>query len=199
MLAEHEPWFELEEKASTADKGPASAGGAAEATEARRYVLGELTNTVRQVAVFGSPQVYPLLTGTQPDLYRAFMSQMWDHMSAQRDSRDGAPGHAFHRGQGRRASRAGVPNGCGSTGTSSTRASASFRSRWATRPLRGAHLRATRGDRIRPSLLAGLRDALRNSPTARRFRRRSRGSVPERRVRRAASPEAGRAGDTRQL
>lgn len=47
-----------------------------------RYVLGELTNTSAQVAVFGSPQMYPLLTGTQPDLYRAFMCQVWAHMSA---------------------------------------------------------------------------------------------------------------------
>jgi hypothetical protein len=81
VLAEHEPWFELEAKASTAEqerrrtellKSPA----------ARRYVLDELTNTSAQVAVFGSPQMYPLLTGTRPDLYRAFMSQVWAHTSS---------------------------------------------------------------------------------------------------------------------
>jgi hypothetical protein len=42
-------------------------------------VLAELTNTSAHVALLSSPQVYPLLTGTQPDLYRAFMCQVWDH------------------------------------------------------------------------------------------------------------------------
>ncbi|QHC21375.1 hypothetical protein [Streptomyces sp. GS7] len=81
VLAEHEPWFELEAKASTADKERRRREVLGK-EEARQYVLGELTNTTAQVVVFGSPQMYPLLTGTQPDLYRAFMSQMWAHMSA---------------------------------------------------------------------------------------------------------------------
>ena len=81
VFAEHDPWFALEEKAAEDDKderrrlllkrpGP------------ERYVLGELTATMAQVAYFGSPQVYPLLVGTQPDLYRAFMGQVWTHAGA---------------------------------------------------------------------------------------------------------------------
>jgi hypothetical protein len=81
VLAEHEPWFELEPKASTADKDR-KRREVIEKSRARRYVLGELTSTSAQVGVYGSPQMYPLLTGTQPDLYRAFMSQVWAHMSA---------------------------------------------------------------------------------------------------------------------
>lgn len=81
VLAEHEPWFELADKASTAEKDRRRRE-LLESPAARRYVLGELTNTTAQVAVFGSPQMYPLLTGTQPDLYRAFMSQVWAHTSA---------------------------------------------------------------------------------------------------------------------
>ncbi|MGV9389070.1 hypothetical protein ACWDQL_08035 [Streptomyces olivaceus] len=81
VLAEHEPWFELEAKASTAEK-ERRRRVVLESPAARRYVLGELTNTSAQVSVFGSPQMYPLLTGTQPDLYRAFMSQVWAHTSA---------------------------------------------------------------------------------------------------------------------
>lgn len=81
LLAEHEPWFELEAKASTADRDRRRREVLGK-SEARRYVLGELTSTSAQVAVFGSPQVYPLLAGTQPDLYRAFMSQVWAHTSA---------------------------------------------------------------------------------------------------------------------
>jgi hypothetical protein len=80
VLAEHEPWFELEAKASVAEKDRRRAE-VLKSPAARRYVLGELTNTSAQVAVFGSAQMYPLLTGTQPDLYRAFMSQVWAHTS----------------------------------------------------------------------------------------------------------------------
>ncbi|MGI5293107.1 class I SAM-dependent DNA methyltransferase [Nonomuraea polychroma] len=80
VLAEFEPWFELEEKASTAEKE----GRRTELLSrpsARRYVLGELTNISGQVALFGSQQAYPLIVGTQPDLYRAFMCQVWAHAS----------------------------------------------------------------------------------------------------------------------
>ena len=81
VLAEHEPWFELEAKASTAEK-ERRRREVLESSAAHQYVLNELTNTSAQVAVFGSPQMYPLLTGTQPDLYRAFMSQVWRHAAA---------------------------------------------------------------------------------------------------------------------
>ncbi|WP_326812471.1 hypothetical protein OIE62_06655 [Streptomyces scopuliridis] len=81
VLAEREPWFELEDKASTVEKDRRRRE-VLESPEAHRYVLGELTNTTAQVAMFGSPQMYPLLAGTQPDLYRAFMSQVWAHTSA---------------------------------------------------------------------------------------------------------------------
>ncbi|MGF1236310.1 hypothetical protein ACQSME_03475 [Streptomyces sp. 2-6] len=81
VLAEHEPWFELTERASTAEKEERRAE-LLRVPKARQYVLDELTNVSGQVAVFGASQVYPLLTGTQPDLYRAFMCQVWDHASA---------------------------------------------------------------------------------------------------------------------
>ncbi|YCK40790.1 class I SAM-dependent DNA methyltransferase [Actinomadura sp. ATCC 39365] len=81
VLAEYEPWFELEDKASTAEKDRRRRK-ILDSPAARRYMLGELTNISGQVAVFGSPQMYPLLAGTQPDLYRAFMSQIWAHTSA---------------------------------------------------------------------------------------------------------------------
>jgi hypothetical protein len=81
VLAEHEPWFELEEKPDLDER-----------TERRkellrepaffRYVLREQTDISAQVALFGSSQVYPLLVGTQPNLYRAFMSQVWAHACA---------------------------------------------------------------------------------------------------------------------
>ncbi|TQF01929.1 hypothetical protein E6W39_06170 [Kitasatospora acidiphila] len=81
VLAEHEPWFELEDKAPAIEKDRRRRKLLASEV-ANRYVRGELTSTTAQVAVFGSAQMYPLLTGTQPDLYRAFMSQVWEHTSA---------------------------------------------------------------------------------------------------------------------
>ncbi|MFD8258700.1 hypothetical protein ACFV19_07090 [Streptomyces griseoluteus] len=80
VLAEHEPWFALTERASTADKDERRAK-LLRLPKARQYLLDELTNISGQVAIFGASQVYPLLTGTQPDLYRAFMCQTWDHAS----------------------------------------------------------------------------------------------------------------------
>ncbi|WP_406723467.1 hypothetical protein WJ438_00510 [Streptomyces sp. GD-15H] len=81
VLAEHEPWFALTERASTAEKDKRRAE-LLRLPKARQYMLDELTNVSGQVAVFGATQVYPLLTGTQPDLYRAFMCQVWSHASA---------------------------------------------------------------------------------------------------------------------
>ncbi|MFE7192199.1 hypothetical protein [Kitasatospora sp. NPDC057541] len=81
VLAEHEPWFMLTEKASATEKQRRK-GELLRSTEVQRYVLDELTAIGAQVELFGSEQMYPLLTGTQPDLYRAFMTQVWAHSSA---------------------------------------------------------------------------------------------------------------------
>ncbi|MFF5962692.1 hypothetical protein ACFY64_02875 [Streptomyces collinus] len=80
VLAEREPWFELEERVSTSVKAERR-DDLLKSPAAAAYVLGEITDTVGQVAFYGAPQVYPLLEGTQPDLYRAFMCQVWDHAS----------------------------------------------------------------------------------------------------------------------
>ncbi|MFF7376409.1 hypothetical protein ACFY96_14250 [Streptomyces massasporeus] len=80
VLAEREPWFELEERVSTSVKAERR-DDLLKTPAAADYVLGEIADNVGQVAFYGSPQVYPLLEGTQPDLYRAFMCQVWDHAS----------------------------------------------------------------------------------------------------------------------
>lgn len=80
VLAEREPWFELAEQISTSVKS-ARRDELLKGSAAAAYVRGELTDNVGQVALLGAPQVYPLLAGTQPDLYRAFMCQVWDHAS----------------------------------------------------------------------------------------------------------------------
>ncbi|MEV0122673.1 hypothetical protein AB0I16_14185 [Streptomyces sp. NPDC050703] len=80
VLAEHEPWFELEERASTSVKVERR-DELLKTSAVATYVLDEITDIVGQVAFYGAPQVYPLLEGTQPDLYRTFMCQVWDNAS----------------------------------------------------------------------------------------------------------------------
>ncbi|MER5846862.1 hypothetical protein ABT126_07275 [Streptomyces sp. NPDC002012] len=78
VLAEHEPWFMLTEKASRAER--ARRIDELLAAEPTRYVLlRELASLSGTVAMLGSEQMYPLLKGTQPDLYRAFMCTTWTH------------------------------------------------------------------------------------------------------------------------
>lgn len=80
VLAEYEPWFMLTDKASTDEKSQRKnevlRGG-----KVKDYVLGELTSTSAVSVLLGSPQLYPPLAGTQPDLYRAFMCQVWAHQA----------------------------------------------------------------------------------------------------------------------
>ncbi|GAB3970917.1 class I SAM-dependent DNA methyltransferase [Plantactinospora veratri] len=81
VLAEHEPWFKLADRPSETEKERRRRDLLAKPS-VKGYVLGELTNNSATAALLGSPQVYPLLAGTQPDLYRAFMCQVWAHASA---------------------------------------------------------------------------------------------------------------------
>ncbi|WP_197289488.1 class I SAM-dependent DNA methyltransferase [Saccharothrix sp. NRRL B-16348] len=77
-LAEHEPWFALTEKPKVADKAQRRSAELAK-PRVEKYVLRELTRTLSMAAYLADPQVYPLITGSQPDLYRAFMCQTWMH------------------------------------------------------------------------------------------------------------------------
>ncbi|GAA2274637.1 hypothetical protein GCM10010430_70800 [Kitasatospora cystarginea] len=81
VLAEHEPWFMLAEKASASEKENRREE-LLNATVPRTYLLSELTTTSATVAYLGSALAYPLLDGTRPDLYRAFMCRTWSHAAA---------------------------------------------------------------------------------------------------------------------
>ncbi|MER7403609.1 hypothetical protein ABT373_14240 [Streptomyces sp. NPDC000070] len=78
LLAEFEPWFVLQEKPAKAEKDRRRAD-LIERPEVGPYLSAELASNAGVVALLGSPVAYPLLTGTQPDLYRAFMCQTWAH------------------------------------------------------------------------------------------------------------------------
>ncbi|WP_225849912.1 class I SAM-dependent DNA methyltransferase [Streptomyces sp. HPF1205] len=80
VLAELEPWFVLAEKPSAAewrlrkdDLLASHAGGEA-------FLLNELAIHAGSVSTLGSPATYPLLVGTQGDLYRAFMTRVWQQI-----------------------------------------------------------------------------------------------------------------------
>ncbi|MED7928825.1 class I SAM-dependent DNA methyltransferase [Nonomuraea sp. LP-02] len=76
VLAEFEPWFKLAEKASVAEKS-ARRGVALESVAVRGAFLRERAQISGTVTFFKSIQTFPLIVGTQPDLYRAFMSRTW--------------------------------------------------------------------------------------------------------------------------
>ncbi|MFE9724375.1 hypothetical protein ACFYQ5_12510 [Streptomyces sp. NPDC005794] len=78
ILAEHEPWFMLTEKPARAERNRRADELLASDT-VRRTLLSELSSHGGTVAMLGSEQMYPLLKGTQPDLYRAFMCTAWTH------------------------------------------------------------------------------------------------------------------------
>ncbi|WP_327332214.1 class I SAM-dependent DNA methyltransferase [Streptomyces anulatus] len=81
VLAELEPWFVLEERPSAAEWRLRRQEVLETADGSPAYLLNELAAHEGTVAVLGSPGVYQLLVGTQGDLYRAFMVQVWRHMA----------------------------------------------------------------------------------------------------------------------
>ncbi|MFD4350825.1 Eco57I restriction-modification methylase domain-containing protein [Streptomyces coelicoflavus] len=77
VLAEVEPWFKLTEKPGVViwrerkEEALTTDG-------ALRYFLDELASNSGMAQWLGSAVTYPVLTGTQPDLYRAFMCRAWN-------------------------------------------------------------------------------------------------------------------------
>ncbi|MFE9975794.1 class I SAM-dependent DNA methyltransferase [Streptomyces hirsutus] len=80
VLAEMDPWFMLAEKPSVSD-WRIRKDDTLESAKSRDFFLRELSANSGTMAMLGSVAAYPLLVGTQPDLYRAFMCQTWDHSS----------------------------------------------------------------------------------------------------------------------
>lgn len=80
VLAEFEPWFSLVEKPRI------------EAWQGRKsqllqrswtcsYFLEEMCRVAGAVEFLSAVGTYPLIAGTRPDLYRAFMCRVWAHLS----------------------------------------------------------------------------------------------------------------------
>ncbi|MFC8422625.1 class I SAM-dependent DNA methyltransferase [Streptomyces sp. NPDC057236] len=83
LLAELEPWFMLAEKPSAEEWRLRKEEVLVAHADGEGFLLSELANHAGAVATLGSPVTYPLLVGTQGDLYRAFMSRVWEHMASQ--------------------------------------------------------------------------------------------------------------------
>lgn len=79
VLAELEPWFMLADKPGVTLWRERKTE-VLERPGALGYFLGELSGNVGLAEMLGSPVTYPLLTGTQPDLYRAFMCRAWGNL-----------------------------------------------------------------------------------------------------------------------
>ncbi|MYR37839.1 hypothetical protein GTX14_16585 [Streptomyces sp. SID4944] len=80
VLAEVDPWFKLSEKQSAGDRKDRKSEILASANHLWAY-LRDLTATAGTAEVLGSAVVYPLISGTRPDLYRAFMCRTWAHLA----------------------------------------------------------------------------------------------------------------------
>lgn len=77
LLAEGDPWWALAHKPSEeakAERRPATLN----VGNTWRTVIEGTTEVTVMAEVLGDPSMYPLLSA-QPDLYRAFMSQVWAH------------------------------------------------------------------------------------------------------------------------
>ncbi|MGA4727708.1 class I SAM-dependent DNA methyltransferase [Micromonospora taraxaci] len=77
VLAERDPWFALIEDPPR----QARQNRKMLIAKADGFFLQERTVNTGCVAYYASPATYPLLAGTQPDLYRAFMSRVWSNLS----------------------------------------------------------------------------------------------------------------------
>jgi hypothetical protein len=82
VLAELEPWFMLADKPSAAEWRLRKEDLLRNRADGMSFLLGELAMHAGAVAVVSSPVLYSLLVGTQGDLYRAFMAQVWQHIAS---------------------------------------------------------------------------------------------------------------------
>ncbi|MFH9871183.1 class I SAM-dependent DNA methyltransferase [Streptomyces lydicus] len=83
VLAELEPWFVLAEKPTVAELRVRKSEVLATSARCQAFILNELASHAGVVTTLGSAATYPLLAGTQGDLYRAFMTRVWQQLSPQ--------------------------------------------------------------------------------------------------------------------
>ncbi|MFG3213134.1 hypothetical protein [Streptomyces tendae] len=80
VLAEHDPWFALADKPSAITRQERRMETLRN-QKALTHYLHEREEVSGHSTFYAHETTYPLLTGTRPDLYRAFMCQIWAHQS----------------------------------------------------------------------------------------------------------------------
>ncbi|MGW3255373.1 class I SAM-dependent DNA methyltransferase, partial [Streptomyces fungicidicus] len=81
VLAELDPWFMLSEKPS-AEEWRLHKEEILTGNHETAFYLTELTKVTGTSTLLSSVPMYPLLNKTRPDLYRAFMAQVWQQTNA---------------------------------------------------------------------------------------------------------------------
>ncbi|QUX31193.1 class I SAM-dependent DNA methyltransferase [Nocardiopsis akebiae] len=79
VLAELDPWFKLVKVSAEVKKERKKA--LIDAFGPREFILSEKNSTEALGQFLSSEATYPLISGTQPDLYRAFMARAWAGMA----------------------------------------------------------------------------------------------------------------------
>ncbi|WP_322762650.1 hypothetical protein [Frankia sp. Cr2] len=79
VLAEFDPWFKLADRLS-ADESTRRKDAILKADVDRHFFLSQFAYSVGLATMLASPSVYPLIAGTRPDLYRAFMCTVWSSL-----------------------------------------------------------------------------------------------------------------------
>ncbi|MFJ5207028.1 class I SAM-dependent DNA methyltransferase [Streptomyces nigra] len=79
VLAEIDPSFALDEATDISDWQTRKADTLREGSNIEYFLL-ELASHSGNVSLLSNIATYPLISGTQPDLYRAFMCQSWDNL-----------------------------------------------------------------------------------------------------------------------
>lgn len=79
VLAELEPWFVLSEKPTSTEWRLRKDELLGNHGKERLFYLTELANVSGTATILSSLPMYPLISKTRPDLYRAFMIQVWRH------------------------------------------------------------------------------------------------------------------------
>lgn len=80
LYAEFDPWWKLASKPTVAEKKKRLPTTLA-TNRNRQYVATSLAETVSYRSFVSDITTYPVLDGLRPDLYRCFMSQVWEHGS----------------------------------------------------------------------------------------------------------------------
>ncbi|WP_319054215.1 class I SAM-dependent DNA methyltransferase [Streptomyces europaeiscabiei] len=79
VLAELDPWFILEEKPTASEKRLRRDETLNNGSHL--FYTSELASNTGMASMLSAPENYPLFEGTQPDLYRAFMTIVWSNAS----------------------------------------------------------------------------------------------------------------------